>query len=97
MATHHFPTIAVSRRQGAISEHFVFGERNSGTNLAHQLFVQNKRQHRRQDRPTGLSLWLEARLSTDGCGARKLPRRRDVPRARNMAAFDACTPVARCT
>ena len=22
MATHHFPTIAVSRRQGAISEHF---------------------------------------------------------------------------
>lgn len=41
MATHHFPTIAVSRRQGAISEHFVFGERNSGTNLAHQLLVQN--------------------------------------------------------
>lgn len=41
MATRDFPTITASRAQGAIAEHFVFGERNSGTNLAHQLLVQN--------------------------------------------------------
>lgn len=36
-----FPVIAAQGRGGAIAEHFVFGERNSGTNLAHALLAQN--------------------------------------------------------
>ena len=36
-----FPVISQHRADKAPLEHFVFGERNSGTNLAHSLLVQN--------------------------------------------------------
>lgn len=36
-----FPVIAAQRAGLAPEEHFVFGERNSGTNLAHALLVRN--------------------------------------------------------